>query len=140
MNELRELCIDEQKLFSSAFLEPFNEDNHRMDFPEATEEEVRGARLRHLKGSAIAIPAARKVCASCPMLKLGCTKSVLETPANEVYGVVGGLTQETRSKMQKDKKKTITIGDVFANPEGDIASQAAYSLVTAYTAIAAKKI
>lgn len=128
-------CTDEAKLFASQFLESFNEDEYWMDNPDATEADVHKARMRHLKGNAIAIPAARKICASCPMLSLGCKKAVLTSHPKDTYGVVAGMTLEARSAIRKADKREITVGDVFANPEGDITSQAAYALVMEYTRI-----
>lgn len=136
MDNNTELCVDEKKLFASPFLEEFNEETFLMDNPEASDDEIRRARLRHIKGNAIAISAARKVCGSCPMISLGCKKAIRDTPARSVYGVLGGATQEVRLKMQSAGKKNITVGDIFANPEGDMASQAGYALVREYTRLA----
>ena len=99
-------CRRDAELYSSVYLEDFDEDMFEFDHPELSSDDLKvmknEARAEHEKYQKAATNKALELCQSCPLLTT-CREWVLEVEPHDgmVYGVVGGMTALERKKTYK---------------------------------------
>lgn len=91
-------CRKNVELFSSPYLAAFDPDDYREEHlgEKLTTADIHAAQVRHSIAQSSAEVAAKTVCSDCPLLWQCLSWVNNEEEKHDIYGVVGGYTQNER--------------------------------------------